>query len=241
MKLGLIGRKLSHSFSKKYFTEKWQEEGITGHSYDHFELHSISDLHEVLENQRPNGLNVTVPYKEEVLPFLDKLDPSARKVGAVNVLKIEEDGITGYNSDYYGFRQSLESWMDHDPENAYILGSGGASKAVQAVLEDLQIVFNIVSRTPDSDQVSYDEIQLLPFPSTQLIVNTTPLGMFPSENSCPDLEYDQLHAHHFLYDLVYNPAESLFLQRGRTQGARVKNGLEMLQLQAEKSWEIWNS
>ncbi|MDN5203869.1 shikimate dehydrogenase [Fulvivirgaceae bacterium BMA10] len=242
---GLIGKTLKHSFSKKYFEAKFQTENIQNCSYELFELSDISAFENLVSSTKDlRGLNVTIPYKTEILPYLNRLDTSAQKVGAVNVIKVEDQGLTGYNSDYYGFLESLRNWLpeSNQPFKALILGTGGASKAVQAVLIDLNIEYNFVSRTSSEEILSYDELNSNPqlYKEYSLIINTTPLGMFPDTNTSPALNYDLLTSDHLLYDLVYNPEETLFMQKGLNVGSKVKNGLEMLHLQAEKSWEIWN-
>ena len=247
---GLIGFPLTHSFSKKYFTNKFEEEGIENHQYDLFELTDCGELPRLLaQTPELRGLNVTIPHKQNVIPFLDALDPqSAGRIGAVNTIKITADGkLTGYNTDYYGFMESLRSWLGaYDPAiKALVLGNGGAAKAVFAALEDLKIRHQVVSRTGSSDPnapiISYQTLHdSRVVERTQIIINTSPVGTFPATNQCPDIPYDQLTDQHFLYDLVYNPAETLFLSKGKAQGAATHNGLKMLQLQAEKAWEIWN-
>jgi len=241
---GLIGYPLSHSFSKKYFTEKFERENIAQANYELYELSTI-DMFPALLAKHPNlvGLNVTIPYKQVVIPFLDALDNSAQKVGAVNVIKIDNGQKTGFNSDYYGFQQSLLNSKYPITRNtqALVLGSGGASKAVIAALDDLAISYKIVSRNPTNDQqIAYTSITKELIANYQIIVNTTPLGMHPHINACPDLPYEAMNKNYLLFDLLYNPAETLFMQNGAAQGAQVINGLEMLHLQAEKSWEIWN-
>lgn len=241
-KFGLIGKKLSHSFSQAYFSKKFKELNLTDHVYDLYELPSISLIEEVLEDESLIGLNVTVPYKQEVIPYLDNLDQSAQRIGAVNVIKVNEDGSKkGYNSDYYGFKQSLINWL---PENykikALILGSGGASKAVKVALEDLDIEHKIVSRSPQGNEITYSELNQA-FSQYQLVINTSPLGMSPDIHSSPDIPYELLNSNYYLYDLVYNPETTEFLKKGLDRGAHIKNGLEMLHLQAEESWSIWNS
>jgi shikimate dehydrogenase len=244
--LGLIGYPLSHSFSKKYFAEKFRSAGIQDFIYENFEIKDINDLPALLESY-PNlcGLNVTIPYKEEVTKYIHTLDISAQKVGAVNVIKIlAGQRLEGYNSDYYGFRTSLESWLGGHISNirSLVLGTGGASKAVRVVLEDCNIPYKTVSRDTDKgDLVYYDLIEAHHIlDNHQLIINTTPSGMYPHINEAPHLPYDRLNDNYFLYDLIYNPEETLFLRKGKETGAQIKNGLEMLELQAEKSWEIWN-
>lgn len=241
-RFGLIGYPLTHSFSRKYFSEKFEREGITDCQYDLFEMADVAEgLPALLQTPGLRGLNVTIPHKQAVLPFLTQLDPSAEKVRAVNVIRVEADGsLTGFNSDYYGFRQSLEEWMPVQPQTALILGTGGASKAVIAALTDLGIAYKMVSRTKTPDNLTYDELpgQLSQY---KLIVNCSPVGTYPRIEEAPDLPYHELTADHWLYDLVYNPAETLFMRRGLEQGTQVMNGHRMLVLQAEKSWEIWNS
>jgi shikimate dehydrogenase len=248
-KLGLLGFPLTHSFSKKYFSEKFEKENIKGFQYDLYEISEIDELKDIFsKNPELIGLNVTIPYKQVIIPFLDDLDASAKRIGAVNVIKILADGKkVGYNSDYFGFKKSLEQWLrsenielqQHKNQNikALILGTGGASKAVKVALEDLNIETQFVSRIHKKDVISYQSLknQLLP----QIIINTTPLGMFPEIESFPDISYQKFTENHFLYDLVYNPEETQFLKKGKLQGAKTKNGLEMLHLQAEKAWAIW--
>ena len=239
---GLIGYPLGHSFSKKYFTEKFKELGLADHKYDLFELETIDLFPKLWNDSHLVGVNVTVPHKQAVKQYLDALDQSAEKVGAVNVIKRTGDKLTGYNSDYYGFRTSLENFLpDNSVKNALILGTGGSSKAVKAVLDDLGIQITYVSRNASEQTISYDQLTPERIRNCQLIVNTTPLGMHPKVEKCPDIPYEALGTSHFLFDLVYNPETTLFMQKGLDQGARVKNGLEMLHLQADKSWEIWNS
>jgi shikimate dehydrogenase len=243
---GLIGYPLGHSFSKGYFTEKFRKEDIADAAYELYPLQEIEELPQLLQ-QHPQlaGLNVTIPYKEQVIPFLSRLDASAEKVGAVNVIKKEGQELVGYNSDYFGFKQSLQDWVGQSLQelHALVLGTGGAAKAVGAALDDLHIPYQLVSRNADKNVLAYQELftkkDLLH--QHTLIINTTPLGMQPTTQTCPDIPYEQLDSAHYLYDLVYNPAETLFMQKGAARGARVKNGLEMLHLQAEKAWEIWNS
>lgn len=244
---GLIGYPLTHSFSKKYFTDKFNKEKIAQASYELYELPKITAFPDLLANQSHlAGLNVTIPYKQQVIPYLDALDHSAQKVGAVNVIKIAEDGTKiGYNSDYFGFQQSLlnTQFTISDKTKALVLGSGGASKAIITVLKDLSVEYKIVSRTPDKEnppQISYTSITSQLMAHHQLIVNTTPLGMYPNADACPLLPYEAMTPQHLLFDLVYNPPQTLFMQKGAAQGAQIVNGLEMLHLQAEKAWEIWN-
>ena len=242
---GLIGYPLSHSFSGKYFSEKFNKENISDCRYDLFEIDSIDKVSSVFSRSNLKGFNVTIPYKHDIMSFMDLFDHSAEKVGAVNVVKINPDGSrTGFNSDYYGFRISLEKWL---PKNfnsgAFVLGIGGAAKAVMAVLEDLKIEYLKISRNKEKGDFDYEELRANPgiLKNHKLIINTTPLGMSPNIDVQPNLDYEQMDGSFYLYDLIYNPSETKFMYLGKKHGANVKNGLEMLELQAEKSWEIWNS
>lgn len=241
---GLIGYPLSHSFSKKYFSEKFEKASITDAQYELYELKSLQDFKSWMNTVSDlKGLNVTIPYKQEVIPFLDRLNDKAKAIGAVNVIKKESDGTyTGYNSDYYGFKNSLEIFLEHSfPKKALVLGTGGASKAVIVALQDLGIDYRYVSRKGSGCTLGYDQLTPELIDEHQLIINTTPLGMYPAVDQCPSIPYEAIGSNHYLYDLVYNPEETLFMKKGLTQGAKVKNGLDMLILQAEKAWEIWNS
>lgn len=246
IRYGLIGYPLSHSFSKQYFARKFAKEAIADTVYELFPLESIEELPDLIQRY-PDlvGLNVTIPYKQQVTPFLDRLDPVAERIGAVNTIKIDPASgeRVGYNSDYYGFKQSLEPWLNERTiKSALVLGTGGASKAIVCALHDLGIIYTYVSRHESPTAITYGSLQdkhaLTDF---SLIVNTTPLGMSPQVDTAPALNYDQLTAAQLCYDLVYNPEETLFMKQAAAQGASVKNGLEMLHLQAEKSWEIWNT
>ena len=244
---GLIGFPLSHSFSQRYFTDKFVREGIADSRYDLFEMLDLEEaLPTLLLLPDLRGLNVTIPHKQDVLPYLNRLDASAQKVGAVNVIRIEPDGSrTGYNSDYYGFRQSLEDWLASLGRptaglRALVLGTGGASKAVVVALTDLNIPHRSVSRNPASDTMTYDDLNGL-ISDYQLVINCSPVGTYPRIDEVPSLPYAQLTDRHLLYDLVYNPAVTRFMQLGQERGAAVMNGLRMLELQAEKSWEIWQA
>ncbi|TAH18279.1 MAG: shikimate dehydrogenase [Cytophagales bacterium] len=245
---GLIGKKLTHSFSKRYFTEKFEKENIPDTTYQLFELPTIEEFPLLIKSQPTlRGLNVTIPYKLEVLPFLNEIDAAAQRIGAVNVIKVNEQGyLKGYNSDYYGFKESLVNFLSNGSSKpnlsnvkALILGTGGASKAVKVALEDLEINYSFVSRTPKNN-LAYSELNRDILSAYQLIINTSPLGMYPQVNDCPEIPYHFLNNQHYLYDLVYNPETTLFMQKGLAQGASVINGLAMLYLQAEKSWQIWN-
>jgi len=241
MHYGLIGFPLGHSFSRNYFTQKFQEEGLQDYSYKNFEIENISLFPDILKNNPDlKGLNVTIPYKEKVIKYLDKLDESAKRVGAVNVIKIENGIVVGFNSDVYGFGESLRTFLSGKQMKALILGSGGASKAVAVALSELNIPYFKVSRSPKQNDLSYAQLvgRIKDF---ELIINTTPLGTHPNIHQKPDIPYKELSVHHYLFDLIYNPEKSSFLTLGDQYGAKTRNGLEMLRLQAEKSWEIWNS
>jgi len=238
--LGLIGYPLSHSFSKKYFAEKFERENINDWQYDLFPLERIELIPELLK-KHPSliGLNVTIPYKEAVIPYLNEVHESAA-FGAVNTIKIDGKKLTGYNTDVYGFEHSLKPLLKKHHKAALILGTGGAAKAVAAVFARLGIEFKYVSRTPSAGQFSYKNINNNTINNYTLIVNTTPLGMYPNTDACPDIPYQSLTSRHILYDLVYNPNVTTFLKNGKKQDTYIKNGLEMLYLQAEKAWAIWN-
>ncbi|MBJ6117276.1 shikimate dehydrogenase [Pontibacter sp. BT310] len=240
---GLIGKKLGHSFSKRYFTEKFEREGIADATYELYELATIAELPQLLQKQ-PDlvGLNVTVPYKETVIPFLDELDEAAARIGAVNTIKIAAGKTKGYNTDYIGFRDSLEQvYPATQNSRALVLGTGGASKAVVAALQDLQINYTILSRQAGQGRLTYADLTPELLKQYQLIVNTTPLGMYPAVENCPELPYEALSAQHCLYDLVYNPEQTLFLEKGKSAGAQTINGLRMLYGQAEAAWQIWQN
>ena len=242
---GLIGYPLSHSFSQKYFTEKFKKENITDCEFKVFPLENIESLPTLLkENPTLCGLSVTIPHKQSVMKCLDDIDSAAQNIGAVNCIKRwkTENGkwkMKGYNTDIVGFENSLKPLLKSHHTHALILGTGGAAKAVAYILDKSKIKFRLVSRNKNT--FSYSQITEAIVHESTLIINTTPLGMFPNLDSCPDIPYQFLSSKHLLYDLTYNPEESLFLKKGKEKGAQIKNGLEMLHLQAEKAWEIWNS
>lgn len=240
---GLIGHPLTHSFSKKYFTEKFEKGHITNSSYELFDIDNIEKITDLLKSHTNlKGLNVTIPYKEKVISFLSELNPEAEKIGAVNTIKIEDEKLIGYNTDYYGFKQSLKPFIEINHERALILGTGGASKAVFHALNDLNIQCLFVSRNPKKEnEISYNDVNEYVLKYHQIIVNTTPIGTFPKVDDKPNLNYDCINSGHLLYDLVYNPEQTHFLTEGKLKGAITLNGLQMLKLQAEKSWEIWSS
>lgn len=245
MKLyGLIGYPLGHSFSASYFAEKFSRKGIDA-EYRNFPLEDIGSFGELLE-QEPGleGLNVTVPYKQKIIPFLHSLSKSAEEVGAVNTISfVRSRGeliLAGDNTDVIGFRRSLEEHLESHHQAALVLGSGGSSKAVCKVLEKMGMAYTLVSRTRGEDRISYSELDEEKMGQFPVIINTTPLGMFPQVDQCPDIPYEGLGPAHLLFDLVYNPALTRFLERGKKQGAKYLNGYDMLVYQAEASWEIWN-
>ncbi len=243
-KYGLLGYPLGHSFSKTYFNQKFEAEKIDA-QYINFEIPNIKDIKNVIkENPELNGLNVTIPYKEQVIPYLDELDDDARQIGAVNVIKFTKGlfgklKLKGYNSDIIGFKQSIEPLLNETHRKALVLGTGGASKAVMHGLKQLGVGATLVSRKHKEACLTYEEITPQIMEQYTIIVNTTPLGMFPNIDACPDIPYDLLTPNHLLYDLLYNPDETLFMKKGKEKGATVKNGLEMLLLQAFAAWEIW--
>lgn len=236
---GLVGYPLTHSFSKGYFDEKFKNLGLDSVYYSLYSLASVENLCDLAAAQSLNGFNVTIPYKQAVISYMDDMSPEAKAIGAVNCVKVDGSRWTGYNTDYNAFKQSLESFLPGRlVDRALVLGTGGSSKAVQYALHQIGIKFSVVSR---SGELNYGNLEASHIHEAQLIVNTTPLGMYPGVESCPEIPFMAVTAQHFAFDLVYNPAETLFLQHCRQQGAKTKNGLEMLHLQADLSWEIWNS
>lgn len=243
-KFGLIGLTVSHSFSKNYFDEKFFRDGLRDYHYDLYELKKIEDLKQLIaDNPEMYGLNITIPYKESVIPLLDSLDENAKAIGAVNVIKINKGKLSGYNTDSIAFKETLSRWFTESKGvSALVLGTGGSSKAVQQALRELAIDFKLVSRDKSKADYTYEELKnSKAIGECNLIVNTTPLGMSPNTEGYPQIKYEQLTARHFVYDLIYNPARTQFLQKAEMRGASIKNGLEMLHVQAEKAWAIWNS
>lgn len=242
---GLIGYPLGHSFSRTYFNKKFEAENINAR-YLNFEIPDIGDLMEVIA-EYPNlvGLNVTIPYKQQVIPYLTEITPEAKRIGAVNLIKITRKGATkvelkGYNSDIVGFVGSIEGDINPQRHKALVLGTGGASKAVTVGLENLGVEVTHVSRTPREGVITYADITPGIMASHKIIVNTTPLGMYPHVDECPDIPYSEITPEHLCYDVIYNPDITLFMRRAKEQGAEVKNGLEMLLLQAFENWRVWN-
>ncbi|MGA1544016.1 MAG: shikimate dehydrogenase family protein [Saprospiraceae bacterium] len=242
-RFGLIGYPLTHSFSKRYFTEKFEKEGLSkDFQYDLFPIENASDFKNIIVlHPELKGINVTIPHKESVMPLLDEIDESASTIGAVNTIKIERGKTKGYNTDVIGFKQSLQTFLGGVLiKQALILGTGGAGKAVAYVLQQMNISFEWVSRGSAKGVLKYPSLKgrLNDF---QLIINTTPLGTFPNVDACPDIPYQELTNQHFLFDLVYNPTTTTFMDKGLKANCKVINGLEMLHLQADSAWEIWNS
>lgn len=245
-KLGLIGFPLGHSFSKKYYLEKFQKEDIDHINYDLYPLERIADFTSILKDKDFYGVNVTIPYKIEVMAYLNELSEEAQAIQAVNCIRIThlEDGSTflkGYNTDAFGFEASLQPLLEKNDKKALILGNGGAAKAVMYALRKLGIDYKLVSRTKHDHSYTYDELDEDILADHTIIINCSPVGTFPHTADLPALPYDFITDKHLLYDLIYNPEETAFLKKGKERGARIKNGYDMLLLQAEKNWEIWNS
>jgi len=244
-KFGLIGSTVSHSFSKVYFDEKFFREGLRDYRYDLYALDSIDGLKKLLEeNPELVGLNVTIPYKEQVFKFLNEVDNDAKKIGAVNVIQIKDGKLKGYNTDRDAFMETLQKWFPNEKgSRALVLGTGGSSKAVQQALTRLNIPFDTVSREESKGTYTYETLKTKSevLANANLVINTTPLGMSPNTNGHPPIDFEELTPKHYVYDLIYNPARTLFLQKAEMRGAHIKNGLEMLHVQAEKAWAIWNN
>ena len=239
---GLIGYPLTHSFSKNYFTEKFSKEGLENCRYENFPLEDINDLPKIInDNPELHGINVTIPHKESVLSFLHEANDLVRQTKACNCIKITNKKLVGYNTDVIGFERALVSKLEHVHKNALILGTGGAAKAVEFVLNKIGIAYRHVSRYPTVKNLSYEQLTPETMEKNTLIINTTPLGMYPRVTEAPPLPYELITPKHFLFDLIYNPAKTLFLKKGQASGASVRNGYDMLVYQAEESWMIWNS
>ena len=239
---GLIGKSLSHSFSRSYFEKKFIENELNDHFYKNFELETIEQFSNVLKTQNLKGLNVTNPYKESIIPFLDELSIEAKEIGAVNCINIVNGKTIGYNTDAYGFGQSIKPFLDTTHGRALILGTGGASKAVAYALKKIgvEVFFATSSNKKNTNTFFYDEINEGMMSAFKLIINTTPLGLYPNINEAPALPYHLFTDKHLAYDLIYNPEQTLFLKQAKEKGAVTINGLSMLHLQAQKRWEIWN-
>ena len=240
---GLIGFSLSHSFSKKYFDEKFVREQITDADFENFSLNSISLLNEVIKNKSLLGLAVTIPYKREVIPFLNEVTDAVKQMNACNCIKIREGRLVGYNTDVVGFELSFVKHLQPQHKNALILGTGGAASAVEFVLQKRGIPYRLVSRKKDEEGqlLTYDQLDETILKESQIIINCSPLGTYPKVEEAPAIPYDLLTPHHYLFDLVYNPTETKFLRLGKEKGAVIQNGYDMLVLQAEANWNIWNN
>lgn len=238
---GLIGKNISYSFSQKYFSNKFKKEELLNYSYKNFDIQSIESFPDIVkENPTIKGLNVTIPFKETIFPYLDKLNSKAKRIGAVNTIRVTKKGkLKGYNTDEHGFRKSLAPSLKKHHKKALILGTGGASKAIAFALKKLHIQYQFVSRS-DTGSYNYESLTPEVIAEHHLIINCTPLGTFPNIDVCPNIPYEAITSKHLLYDLIYNPEETTFLRKGKTKGATTINGLKMLELQAEKAWEIWN-
>jgi shikimate dehydrogenase len=242
---GLIGQTVSHSFSKAYFDEKFFRDGLRDHRYELFPLTSIEEIEPLLHSTKGLfGLNVTLPYKEKVIKYLTEIDEAAKDIGAVNVIKIEGSSLKGYNTDSAAFYETLERWLPKNESiTALVLGTGGSSKAVQQALKKLHIDFKTVSREATDSHLSYEQVNedkhLIK--ESRLIINTTPQGMHPNTETMAPISLEHVGKDHYVYDLIYNPARTVFLQKAEMHGAVIRNGLEMLHVQAEKSWAIWNN
>ena len=241
-KFGLLGKNISYSFSKTYFSEKFKTENLP-HTYENFDIISLEGFPKLIsETPDLKGFSVTIPYKVTIIPFLDTLDSEAKKIGAVNTVKIsDEKKLTGYNTDHVGFQKSLEEYVPLQKKTALILGTGGASKAIAYALDKLGFEYKFVSRNEDIATLNYSSLTKEIIENNLLIVNCTPLGTFPNISECPSIPYHFLTKNHLLFDLIYNPSETEFLRQGKLRGAKTSNGLRMLELQAEEAWKIWNS
>ncbi len=238
---GLVGRNISYSFSKPYFTKKFTDSGLSGYTYENFDLAAISEFEALVQQNVLHGVNVTIPYKQKIIPYLDVLSKEAERIGAVNTIKFEGNQLVGYNTDAFGFEKSLSPLLAAHHKKALVLGTGGASRAVVFVLDRLGIDFTHVSRDPNKEQFGYSELKKTHFQEFQLIINCTPVGTFPNVTDKPQIPYECIESTHILYDLIYNPEETAFLSEGKKRGAIIQNGLPMLQFQAERAWQIWNS
>ncbi|WP_299521765.1 shikimate dehydrogenase [uncultured Lutibacter sp.] len=243
-KFGLIGKNISYSFSKKYFTDKFQKLGLNTYKYNNYDIPEIEEFPFIIYQQEEKfqGFSVTIPYKQSIIKYLDEVEEDAQKIGAVNTIKITDDNrLIGYNTDVYGFEKSIEPLLQKHHNKALILGTGGVSKAIAYVLEKLKINFKFVSRNISENSLGYPILDQNILNEYTVIINCTPVGTYPDIDNSPNIPYEFITDKHLLFDLIYNPSETKFLQEGRKRGAIIKNGHEMLELQAEKSWEIWNS
>ena len=241
-RFGLLGRNISYSFSRGYFTEKFKNENLEGCTYENFDLQDISEFSEIIAHiAEIKGINVTIPYKEEVMPYLDSLSKKAAQIGAVNTIKItKKRKLKGYNTDYFGFKKSIQPLLQPHHQKALILGTGGASKGIAFALQELGISYVFVSRSAKEHTLAYTQLDAATFNDYQIVINCTPIGTSPNIEASPAIPYELFTDKHIAYDLIYNPEQTKFLQQAKAKGATIKNGYDMLVLQAEKSWEIWN-
>jgi shikimate dehydrogenase len=241
-KFGLVGKNIDYSFSRKYFSEKFKNDNLNNYEYVNFDIPDIFEFSKVIKTENIVGLNVTIPYKQAVIPFLDAVSKKAKKIGAVNTITVDKNGKTkGYNTDWYGFKKSIAQNIRPDHKKALILGTGGSSKAVAFALKKLKIEVTFVSRTKTRKGFQYADLSQKILSEYQIIINCTPLGTSPNVDICPEIPYEFLTKDQLVFDLIYNPEKTLFLQKSEQQGAMIQNGKEMLVFQAEKAWEIWNS
>ncbi len=240
-KFGLLGRNISYSFSKGYFTEKFETLGLKDHSYVNFDVQQIEDIATIVKDTEGLvGFNITIPYKEAIFPYLSEVDPKAEAIGAINVVKVMENGLKGYNTDVIGFERSIAPHLKKQHQKALILGTGGASKAVEFALKSLGLHCQFVSRTASENKWSYDQLNKDIMEQHTLIINCTPLGTFPNIENKPDIPYQYITKEHLVFDLIYNPKTTSFMKQAQANGATAVNGHQMLKLQAEAAWEIWN-
>ena len=237
---GLIGKEIEYSFSRNYFNQKFKNEGLINNSYENFDCKNLSEVIDTLKQKNIKGLNVTIPYKEKIIPYLDKISKEAKDIKAVNTISFNNQGkLVGHNTDCYGFQKSLFENINKKTKNALVLGTGGASKAVRYVLKENSINYHTVSRNKNRGDFIYIELNRDILSNYQLIINATPLGTYPNIEKCPDINFEHVTFNHTLFDLVYNPKKTKFLKNGKARGAKIVNGYDMLIYQAEKSWSIW--
>ena len=241
---GLLGKSLSHSFYKSYFEEKFKINDLKDHSYDNFEIDNIEKIVQLVkDNPDLLGFNVTIPFKESIIPYLNSLDKDAESIGSINTVVVnkKDSSLKGFNTDFIGFKHSIKPFLELQHTHALVFGNGGSSKAITYSLNQLGIKYFVVSRSPkQSNEISYNDLDKHSISRYKLLINTTPLGMFPDEDMCIDVPFEGISDQHLVYDLIYNPSETLFLKKAKQEGANCMNGLDMLQLQAEASWKIWN-
>ena len=243
-KFGLLGKDISYSFSRKYFSEKFEKLGLNNFKYSNLDIPEIEEFPFLLYHREDEyqGINVTIPYKESVMRYLHEIDEEAKIIGAVNTIKVTNDNkLFGYNTDFYGFQKSIEPFIKDHHKKALILGTGGASKAIAYALQKMNIAYKFVSRSVAEDKFLYSMLNQQVLEEYTVIINCTPIGTFPNVDESPNIPFEFITEKHLLFDLIYNPEQSKFLKEGLKRGAAIKNGYEMLELQAEKSWEIWNS